>query len=658
MLNNVKVAPKLIAGFLVVAAIGTFIGIQGILAADKLEEMNEDMYIRRVGGVKAIGEIESQLRRQQYAIRNMPYATDQEFKARLADIDQAKKITEDAMNALNGILISDEGKADLALIRNEIRKFNVATNGVVALAEKKRETLPPEFREAINAAAKPATILVETTDKLTERIDTQAKASWVACTKLYQDLTTQITALIIAGAFLSVLLGYFLARSISRPMHSVMNSLHSMRGGNMRSRLNMNRKDEIGVMARTMDEFSDYLQKEVVGTMKMISEGDLSADVSIAGPEDDIGPALRDTVESLRALIIEDGGRVLSLAADKDLTARLERDYKGEFARMKKNIDTVVQSLDEAMSHVAEAVSQVSSASGEISGGAQSLAEGANQQASSIQEISSSLEEMSSMTKLNAENSTHAKTLVNQAGVSVNEANEAMKRMATAIHEIKTSSDNTAKILRTIDDIAFQTNLLALNAAVEAARAGEAGKGFAVVAEEVRNLAMRSAEASKNTADMIEESVKNADGGVRITEEVARALETTTARAAKVSDLIAEIAAASTEQAQGVDLINTAVTQMNSVTQQNAANSEESASAAEELSSQAEELSQMVSSFNLSSSSLRLTARPRMPRISARPADRRMGVTKIMPVMLAHTATKAAGANDIIPMDEDDIMQF
>jgi uncharacterized phage infection (PIP) family protein YhgE len=171
--------------------------------------------------------------------------------------------------------------------------------------------------------------------------------------------------------------------------------------------------------------------------------------------------------------------------------------------------------------------------------------------------------------------------------------------MSESINKIKESSDQTAKIVKTIDEIAMQTNLLALNAAVEAARAGEAGRGFAVVAEEVRNLAQRSAEAAKNTANMIEESVKNAEDGVKIAGEVAQSFESIATGNAKVNDLIAEIAAASGEQSQGIDQVNTAVAEMDKVTQQNAANSEESASAAEELSSQAEELQSMVAQFTL-----------------------------------------------------------
>jgi methyl-accepting chemotaxis protein len=250
-------------------------------------------------------------------------------------------------------------------------------------------------------------------------------------------------------------------------------------------------------------------------------------------------------------------------------------------------INRIVNQLTEGSEQVASASRQVSSAS-------QSLAEGATEQAAGLEETSSSLEEMSSMTKQNADNAQQANALASEARKAADNGTQSMVKMNEAIQEIQKSSDETAKIIKVIDEIAFQTNLLALNAAVEAARAGEAGKGFAVVAEEVRNLAMRSAEAAKNTANMIEESVKNAKNGVDIANEVGKVLEEIVQSVGKTTDLVSEIAAASTEQSQGIDQVNTAVAQMDKVTQQNAANAEESASASEELSTQAESMNEVV----------------------------------------------------------------
>jgi methyl-accepting chemotaxis protein len=327
-------------------------------------------------------------------------------------------------------------------------------------------------------------------------------------------------------------------------------------------------------------------------------------------------------------------------------------------------------SLKRISDGLGDAADEVASAAGEVSSASQSLAQGSSEQAASIEETSASLEEMSAMTNQNANNAQEANGLMEKTRTVVQEANEAMRALIDSMQDISQASEETSKIIKTIDEIAFQTNLLALNAAVEAARAGEAGAGFAVVADEVRNLAMRAAQAAKSTAELIEGTVKKVKGGSEIVSRTNTAFIEVARSTTKASELVGEIASASREQAQGIGQVNSAVSEMDKVTQQTAATAEESASASEELTAQAEHMKAMVQELltMVTGAVQQHTQASHHPVSSGKIQGRNAARQKTLPASpgakrkLAATTSlkgkKEIHPEELIPFDEEELKKF
>ena len=311
-----------------------------------------------------------------------------------------------------------------------------------------------------------------------------------------------------------------------------------------------------------------------------------------------------------------------------------------------------------------ESAEQVASSSDQVSSASQSLAEGASEQAASNEETSSTLEQMSSMTKQNAANANHADKLMRESGQVVEQANASMAGLTASMEEISEAGDETWKIIKTIDEIAFQTNLLALNAAVEAARAGEAGAGFAVVADEVRSLAMRAADAARNTATLIEATNDKVQKGAELVRSTNEAFGEVTERSVKVGQLIAEIAAASTEQAHGIEQISSSVQEMDKVTQHNAAGAEESASAAQQMYAQAEQMKTIIAELvGMIGGAKKNAAAGRGEPLKEPPAGLSMYRRDPQPSRsiaawdCAHDASRPK-PEELIPLDEDEFKDF
>jgi methyl-accepting chemotaxis protein len=356
---------------------------------------------------------------------------------------------------------------------------------------------------------------------------------------------------------------FVIATSIVKAVQQGVDFAEEVKAGDVSRRLRLVRHDEIGTLAAALDRMADGLEEKAL-LAESIANGDLTVELGQVGERDRLGQA---------------------------------------FARMLTN-------LGDLMTQLQAAAEQIAAGSVQLAEGSQSLSQGATESAASLEQISASMTEMASQTKLSADNAGQANGLSNEAMNAATNGSELMAEMVTAMGAINTSGQDIAKIIKVIDEIAFQTNLLALNAAVEAARAGQHGKGFAVVAEEVRNLAARSARAAKETAELIEDSVSKTRHGNEIVEKTASALQGIVSGTTKVSDLVAEIAAASKEQSEGISQVTEGLGQIDQVTQQSTANAEETAAAAEELSSQADHLRQNLARFKVKGGSAQFSTRP------------------------------------------------
>ncbi|UQZ88222.1 hypothetical protein C4J81_02940 [Deltaproteobacteria bacterium Smac51] len=309
---------------------------------------------------------------------------------------------------------------------------------------------------------------------------------------------------------------------------------------------------------------------------------------------------------------------------------------------------SITKPVNHLISVLSDGAQEVDNASGQLSSASNTLAEGATENAASLEETSAALEELSSMTARNADNAVEANALMSQANQAVDKADQSMGSVIKAMEEISISGNEIGKIIKTIDEIAFQTNLLALNAAVEAARAGEAGAGFAVVADEVRNLAIRSADAAKNTADLIASTISNISSGSEMVNATAENFRTVQSHSAKVAELLAEVSEASKEQSQGIGQITSAMTEMDKVTQSNAASAEESASAAGSLSLQAGQLMDAVNSLDslVHGGGSKVSSSPRSISYS--------GTSKVSVKSSSPAKALPASANsNVLPMDDD-----
>ncbi|MCP4749821.1 MAG: methyl-accepting chemotaxis protein [Proteobacteria bacterium] len=347
--------------------------------------------------------------------------------------------------------------------------------------------------------------------------------------------------------------------------------------------------------------------RKVTDEIRKTTGGVIEGNLDVSLDQDNVQREFIDLVQNFNNLVdafktpMRMAMGVIEKLARKDLGARMSGEFQGEIEEFKNNINLAMDSLADTLENVTVTVGNVKGGSNELSNSAQSLASGTTEQAASLEEISSTMGEIASQANANNDNAFQAQQLSNKMLETVQTGNTQMEAMLGSMNEISETSNKVSKVIKVIDEIASQTNLLALNAAVEAARAGKYGKGFAVVADEVRSLAGRSAEAARDTTELIETSIKEVENGVAKADRTAIMLKEIFENINKNNDLVCEINSASQEQSKGIEEINNGLTQVNSIVQQNSSIAEETASASQQLSVQAIQMQNLMDAFKLSS---------------------------------------------------------
>lgn len=551
--KDFSISRKLATGFSVLVLVMLIVGSVGIFGMVRINNSDTYLYEKQTAPIDNLIQAMTALNELRVDARNATMVA-----GNSAEIEKIKQ-----NNASNKTIFLEQMQLYRASISSSdaIIAFDstldIFTNTYVPIVEKAvilaGENKPDEAIAVINEAAKKANEMQTYFDTLVNIRMASAKNTSDTNGTTAIILISVLGIVIVLGAIFSFILGRKISNSISMPIGRVVEASEHLALGRVDIDLSdLDSKDETGILAASFSKMLDGIRKQVV-VAEQISNGDFTQSVPLRSNEDTLGLALQ----------------------------KIKND------------------LNETLQLIRTAAEQVNSGAGQVAAAAQLLSSGATEQAATVEELNASIASVSQQAELNTTSVQNAVEYVGQAGEEISSSNEFMKRLNVSMREIGESSQQISKITKLVEDIAFQTNILALNAAVEAARAGNAGKGFAVVADEVRTLAARSAEAAKQTSELIEKSVTIVSQGEQLAEDTLKRLISASEKADLAVQSIQEIEHATTEQAASVEQINEGLNQVSAVVQTNAATAEESSASSEELAAQAQTLQQEVSRFKL-----------------------------------------------------------
>jgi len=634
---NLKVSAKLLTGFVLVALIAAFIGYQGITSLKSADESDTALFERNVLPLGVVGDISTNFQRERVNILELIYSVDQkEFGDNLEKIEARRKEIDKLVPELEGMITAEEVLQKIKTYKDLDADFDDSVDDVVAFAKQglTGQALALFNGEMEKIRNEEQAVLADLTDTIQKRAKDRADQNTV-------DANAAITMMIIfviVGVLLSIGLGLFISKIISKPLALLTNVAEKMSAGEVDVNVKQETNDETGVL---MGAFAKLIEntKAQVAVAEKISDGDLDVEVNVKSDKDVLNKSFVKVVKTLKDLVneatmlskagvegklstrgnaanfkggykeivqgvnetldavikpVQEGAGVLEIMAKGDLTPRVSGNYQGDHQILKNSINKMGESVSGILNQVKEAVAATASAANQISSSTEEMAAGAQEQSSQATEVAGAVEQMTKTIYETTKNTGQATEASKNSGKvakegghvveetihGMNRIAEVVRKSAETVQALGKSSDQIGEIVQVIDDIADQTNLLALNAAIEAARAGEQGRGFAVVADEVRKLAERTTKATKEIATMIKQIQKDTSGAVESMEQGTKEVEVGKQLAEKAGTSLQEII-------HGAEQVLDIVSQV-------AAASEEQSSAAEQISKNIESISSVT----------------------------------------------------------------